>query len=226
MECLEFQRYRLRHRAVIRAILSRAQKGSLDEAAFPAYSHRNPLIHWLFWERLAVVMRYLEAQGRFETVLDFGTGSGVMLPFLAERAGKVLAYDVDLMPLERVAAEIPLPKNVETLDAKTHPLSSLAPRSIDLVVALDVLEHLEDLERGLTEILACLRPGGLLVASCPTENALYRLGRRIAGADFSGDYHERGSKEIREALSKLAPVETLKVLIRPVPLFEIFVAKA
>jgi hypothetical protein len=39
-----------------------------------------------------------------------------------------------------------------------------------------------------------LKPGGRLLVSLPTENALYRLGRRIAG--FSGHYHHANAASI------------------------------
>ena len=225
MKSTEFTAYKRRYRSAIRKVLSESEPGRLDEAAFPAYSHRNPLINWLFWQRLRTAMNYIERKAPFDQVLDFGCGSGVMLPFFAQHSKQVIALDIDLLPLEKVRKHIPLPSNVEACDAKQGNLSGLTQKSFDLISALDVLEHVDDLPRTLSELLGLLKPGGQLVVSGPTENILYQLGRKVAGPEYSGAYHERGIAEIKRELARLARLEPIATLYWPVPLFEIFAAK-
>lgn len=222
MHSTEFNAYKTRYRAAIRQVLAEAAPGRLDEAAFPAYSHPNPLINWLFWQRLRVVMDYIQQAAPVERVLDFGCGSGVMLPFLAEVSWEVTALDVDLAPLEWVQRFIPLAANVRALDANQTSLADLTPHSYDFINALDVLEHVDDLPRTLAYLLRLLKPGGQIIISGPTENILYQLGRRLAGPEYSGAYHERGVAEIRADLAKLATVRPIATLYWPMPLFEIF----
>ena len=223
MKSAEFQEYKTRYRFAIRSVLQESERGRLDEAGFPAYSHPNPLINWLFWQRLRTAMNYIEKQAPYENVLDFGCGSGVMLSFLSKHSQHVTAIDIDLIPLERVKKYIPLAENVSVLDANVISISQLTPKSFDLINALDVLEHVHDLPRTLTELLNLLKPGGRLVVSGPTENILYQIGRKIAGPEYSGDYHERGIDEIKRELNRLARVEQVATLYWPVPLFEVFV---
>ena len=78
----------------------------------------------------------------------------------------------------------------------------------------------------LLQLLRLLRPGGQLVISGPTENVLYRFGRKLAGPEYSGDYHERGVAEIRRMLASRASLKQIATLYWPVPLFEIFTATA
>lgn len=222
MHSTEFNAYKTRYRAAIRQVLAEAEPGRLDEAAFPAYSHPNPLINWLFWQRLRVVMDYIKQAAPVERALDFGCGSGVMLPFLAEVSREVTALDVDLAPLEWVQRFIPLAANVRALDANQTSIADLAPHSYDFINALDVLEHVDDLPRTLADLLRLLKPGGQIIISGPTENILYQLGRRLAGPEYSGAYHERGVAEIRADLAKLATVRPIATLYWPMPLFEIF----
>ncbi|HAX69509.1 MAG TPA: hypothetical protein DCY14_07890, partial [Anaerolineae bacterium] len=80
MKPSDFNTYKTRYRTAIRNVLAEVEKGRLDEAAFPAYSHPNPLINWLFWQRLRKVMDYIQRPTPYEKILDFGCGSGVMLP--------------------------------------------------------------------------------------------------------------------------------------------------
>ena len=84
MKAADFQHYKARYRSAIRSVLDESERGRLDEAGFPAYSHPNSLINWLFWQRLHTAMNYIENHAPYAQVLDFGCGSGVMLSFLAQ----------------------------------------------------------------------------------------------------------------------------------------------
>jgi len=224
MNSAQFNAYKARYRTAIQKVLAESEPGRLDEAGFPAYSHPNPLINWLFWQRLHKAMDYIQRNAPYERVLDFGCGSGVMLPFLSENSRQVVAIDIDLIPLERVRRHIPLAANVEVHDAAGTPLPDLQVRSFDIIVALDVLEHVKDLPHTLAGLLTLLKSGGKLIVSGPTENILYQIGRKLAGPEYSGEYHERGIAEIRAALAKQARVESIATLYQPIPLFEIFTA--
>lgn len=147
-----------------------------------------------------------------------------MLSFLAQHSQQVTAMDVDLVPLERVKRYIPLATNIQVLDANQVSISQLGPKSFDLINALDVLEHVDDLPHTLSALLTLLKPSGRLVVSGPTENILYQIGRKLAGPEYSGEYHERGIAEIKRELQRLARVEQIATLYWPVPLFEVFAA--
>jgi 2-polyprenyl-3-methyl-5-hydroxy-6-metoxy-1,4-benzoquinol methylase len=222
MNSSDFRTYKSTIRAAIRTALAEAERGALDEAAFPAYSHRNPLINWLFWQRLRVVMNFIEARAPFEQALDFGCGSGVMLPFLAKQSKRVLGLDVDLLAYQTMRRRLGFPSNIEVRDATQNPLASLPAASFDLITALDVLEHVDDLPTTLRDLFQLLRPGGWLVISGPTENIFYKIGRKLAGPEYSGAYHERGIPEVRDELGKLTQVTTIARLYPPVTLFDIF----
>ena len=225
MKSSEFQDYKRRYGSAMRKVLREAERGRLDESGFPAYSHPNSLIHWLFWQRLHTAMNYIEKYAPYENILDFGCGSGVMLPFLAGQSHHITATDIDLVPLELVRKYIPLAENIQVIDAMQTPLSQLTPKSFDLINALDVLEHVKDLPCTLKELLHLLKPKGRLVVSGPTENRLYQIGRKLAGTEFSGEYHERGTAEIKRELRQRAKVKQIATLYWPVPLFEIFIAE-
>ncbi|HCK66053.1 MAG TPA: hypothetical protein DHW49_07285 [Anaerolineae bacterium] len=223
MNTKEFNTYKTRYRTAIQNVLSETEKGRLDEAAFPAYSHKNPLINWLFWQRLRKVMEYVE-NNQYENILDFGCGSGVMLPFLSNISKQVVAMDVDLLPIQSVQKYIPLANNVEVKDATKITISNLSKNSFDLIIALDVLEHVDDLPKTLSELFSLLKPNGQLIVSGPTENILYQIGRKIAGPEYSGAYHERGIAEIKIEIRKIAKIHHIATLYQPIPLFEIFSA--
>lgn len=218
----DFPGYKAAIRGAIRDVLAEAGPGRLDEAAFPAYTHRNRLINWLFWQRLRVAMRFIASQSPCGATLDFGCGSGVMLPFLARHSRSVVGIDVDLLPFTMMSRRLAFPDTVEVREASRSPLESLATGAFDLVMALDVLEHVSDLPATLGHLVRILAPGGCLLVSGPTENVFYKIGRRLAGPEYSGAYHERGIGEVRRLLTRLVPVETVARLYPPVTLFDIF----
>lgn len=199
-------------------VLSADHTENLDEAAFPAYSNPNPLMNFLFWERIFRVMRYIEQKGELSTVLDFGCGSGVMLPFLAQRTDVVQAVDVDLEPLRRLEKHISFSENINFSD--TH--KKIDKNSLDLIIALDVLEHVDDLNEIFAELASLLKPGGEIIISGPTENIFYKLGRFLAGPTYSGDYHVRNIYDIQQVAQTHFRVENMATLFFPIPLFLIF----
>ena len=225
MKNADFNTYKANFRATIRKVLAESEQGRLDEAGFPAYSHTNPLINWLFWQRLHKVMDYIETDAPYEHVLDFGCGSGVMLPYLCGISNRVTAMDIDLLPFERVSRQRSFPANLTVHDASEVTLKDLPPASFDLIVATDVLEHVDDISGTLADMKSLLRPSGQVVISGPTENFFYKIGRKLSGPEYSGDYHERGILEVRELLKEQMRVVHIATLYWPVPLFSIFAGK-
>ena len=218
----EFTAYKAEFRVLIRQVLAESEQGLMDEAGFPAYSHPNPLINRLFWQRLHAVMNYIERDAPYEHVLDFGCGSGVMLPFLCGISARVTAMDIDLLPFERIRRLQAFPGNLQVHDASKVSLKDLPTASFDIIVATDVLEHVADLPGTLTDMGTLLKPGGQIIISGPTENILYRIGRKLAGPEYSGDYHERGIREVRKLLGEQMEIIHIATLYWPAPLFDVF----
>jgi 2-polyprenyl-3-methyl-5-hydroxy-6-metoxy-1,4-benzoquinol methylase len=194
-------------------------RDALDEQAVPAYTRGNALSRRLFWKRLAIVAKSLPAAGG-GACLDFGCGSGVMLPLLQQRFERVVG--VDIMPdlarkfLERMNGSRPPPHTPVSI----HPSlddAALAPASVNVILALDVLEHVDNLDQLVLRLAELLKPGGCLIVSGPTENLLYRVGRRIVG--FSGDYHHRNVYDIEASMKRCMDVSRLRSLPWLCPLF-------
>ncbi|MFH0980131.1 MAG: methyltransferase domain-containing protein [Planctomycetota bacterium] len=217
-----FAAYKKRFVDASRVILAQEQSPVLAEAAFPAYADPNPLISFLFWHRIRTATKFLERRQPPAAVLDFGCGGGVMLPFLGRVAGRVVATDIDLSPLDKMRALLPLPDTIEIVDLKKRGLESLEPKSFDAVLALDVLEHVVDLPGTVSGLCGLLKSGGVLLVSGPTENFFYRIGRKIGGENYTGDYHVRNVYDIRRVLAQYATVRTVATLFYPVPLFKVY----
>jgi 2-polyprenyl-3-methyl-5-hydroxy-6-metoxy-1,4-benzoquinol methylase len=219
----EFREVEILFKKEIRAILAQADSPAIGEAAFPAYAHRNPLIGYLFWNRLRVAYTFcLRQKGR--RLLDFGCGPAVLTYALAQRGFQITALDTDLSPSVALRQRIAFPESIRFLETDLL-ACELEPDSIDMIMALDVLEHIDDLKPYLDQFTALLAPGGVILVSAPTENWFYRVGRKLAGKRFTGDYHASGAAEVRMALEHDFVIERVATLVRPIPLFELFSAR-
>ncbi len=125
--------------------------------------------YWWFQGRLAIVREVLArwAPRRRYRALNLGCGTGAVTEALAGEADVV---SLDLSPAAlSFCRKVGLARLVSA-DAQRVPLASAA---FDVVLALDILEHLPDDARGAREIARVLAPGGVLVASCPAFEALW-----------------------------------------------------
>lgn len=199
----------------------------LSEAALPAYAHKNPVIDYIFWQRLSESKKFIiQNCNKNASILDFGCGTGVFSYELGTLDYQVTALDLDLSPIKLLESKINYPKNINFIEGDFLKMD-FNNQKFDAIVALDVLEHIpiEMLPTFLDKFKEILKPNGYFVVSGPTENFLYKLGRKIAGNDFTGHYHETTISEIKKVFRNYFEVKTIKKLIWPLTLFEVFYAK-
>ena len=183
----------------LREMAASLQAHDADEMAIPSYLHRNPALRWMAWRRVHVVARrirdHLPPGGR---AMDYGCGTGVLFEETAARASTVFGVDL-VLDAARLWTERRQLENVVLL-RPDEVAERIAPRSLDVVVAAEVLEHVDDLDAVLAMFRGVLRPNGVLVASLPTENRVYAFGRRLAG--FSGHYHHANAATLDEGIRR------------------------
>jgi 2-polyprenyl-3-methyl-5-hydroxy-6-metoxy-1,4-benzoquinol methylase len=170
----------------------------IDEMAIPTYLHNNKLIQWLFWERLNLIAK-VGYKKQINEVLDFGCGIGTLLPTLYSNT-KVKVHATDLFP--QFAQEL---SKRNKMNIMFHPSDglhdSIENESLDLIVAADSMEHLEDPGLYLKIFRNKLKKNGRLVISGPTENWIYKLGRILAGYVGKGDYHHTNIDKLEKVIT-------------------------
>jgi 2-polyprenyl-3-methyl-5-hydroxy-6-metoxy-1,4-benzoquinol methylase len=219
-----FKTTKKKFKTIFNEITDKTNNCEIDEAALPAYAHKNMLIDYLFWERIKVAFEYVKKNINKKKVLDFGCGSGVLSYLLAKNGYEVTSSDIEFSPLKLVKEKIDFPPNISFIEGDII-TKDLPDNSFDIICAMDVLEHIDNLSDYIKLFKRLLTPDGIIIVSGPTENILYKIGRKLAGDRFTGDYHVKNISEIKQEFNPFLNVKTIKKIIFPVVLFEIFTAK-
>lgn len=192
---------------------------NIEESAALSFIHQNLLIRWFFWQRIRWALR-LTQNLQMTKVLDFGTGSGVLLPFLNHLSKTIYALDLNTTLAKKTKEEFNL-TNVKIIKytSETIPLS---PETIDFVFALEVFEHTDDLQKLIDDIYRVCKKDAYLLFSGPTENCIYKIGRFFSG--FKGNYHKTPVDEIMKIIEKrFVKVKSVKLYpILPIYIFGIY----
>ncbi len=125
--------------------------------------------HWWFQGTRSLVLELIAAHLPAETgaspprIVDLGCGTGLTLTRLRERfGGEPVGLDIEPRALAFCRE-----RGHERLFEGSLLATPFADESFDVVVALDVIEHLEDDLAAVREATRVLAPGGLLVLTVP-----------------------------------------------------------
>jgi 2-polyprenyl-6-hydroxyphenyl methylase / 3-demethylubiquinone-9 3-methyltransferase len=105
--------------------------------------------------------------------LDVGCGAGLLCEPLARMGAAVTG--VDAAPENIAAASAHAAQSGLTIDYRTGELSAQDLGIFDLVTSLEVIEHVTDPADFVTELVAHLKPDGLLIMSTPNRTAASKL---------------------------------------------------
>jgi 2-polyprenyl-3-methyl-5-hydroxy-6-metoxy-1,4-benzoquinol methylase len=105
-------------------------------------------------------------------ILDVGCGHGMMLAPWA-RSSQVVGVDVawSMLPLARSVGLQPVQGDGAALPFR--------PASFDVVVSVELLQHVEDVEDFIAGLAQQVRPGGVVIVGAPNAASVLR---RLAGA--------------------------------------------
>lgn len=145
-----------------------------------------------------------------KAILDLGCAGGFMAEAMAARGAIVTGIDPASAAVEAArrhdhASRLPITYDVGVGEALPY-----AAESFDAVVCVDVLEHVADLDKVLSEIARVLRPGGLFLFDTINRNpvaqfATITIAENILGLLPRGTHDPRlfiKPHELRKSLEK------------------------
>lgn len=202
---------RARRRELRRRIDAFGAFETWEETCVPSYVHPNRAAAYVSWWRLFAAVRMAREVGSWGPVLDFGASVGELAHVLPADAAPYWFIEREDAPARLLG---------EMVEGATRTTLDDAPNAhFAVVFALDSLEHNPDFGDLLDALAPKLRPGGALILSGPTENAIYKLGRRIAG--FDAHYHETNIHAIEARAKDTYALRAVRTVPAGLPLFRI-----
>jgi ubiquinone/menaquinone biosynthesis C-methylase UbiE len=107
----------------------------------------------------STITRNLLASGRFESILEIGSGTGKNTVFLAEIGEQVHALDFSAGMIAKAKEKVKA-ENVRFETADLTKRWNCEDSEYDLILCSLVLEHIKDLSHIFSETSRVLRPGG------------------------------------------------------------------
>jgi 2-polyprenyl-6-hydroxyphenyl methylase/3-demethylubiquinone-9 3-methyltransferase len=128
------------------------------------------------------------------SILDIGCGAGILAEPLVRLGGAVTA--IDPAPRNTEAAKDHAALSGLTIDYRCDTAEALeaGDASFDVVLAMEVVEHVRDVPAFLRLAGAMVRPGGLLVAAT-LNRTLKSFAFAIVGAEYVLRWAPRGTHE-------------------------------
>ncbi len=165
-----------------------------------------PLIGLVYKKRLINTLSLLER--RSERLLDIGYGSGLLFPELLARASEVCGLETH--GRESQVYEMIDKEKIDRSRVILKPGSILAmpwpDGYFDAVVSVSTLEHIEDLDKAMSEIRRVLKPGGQAVLSFPIRNRLTDYFYRLFGFN-PRQIHPSSDQDIIAAAGRFFKIE-------------------
>lgn len=124
----------------------------------------------------------IDWQGR--DVLDLGCAGGFMAEALAQRGARVTGIDPAAEAIHAARAHARLSGLRIGYDIGVGEALPYDDAAFDAVVCVDVLEHVTDLNKVLSQVARVLRPGGLFLFDTINRNPLARLATITVAEDL------------------------------------------
>ncbi|MFG1686361.1 class I SAM-dependent methyltransferase [Nonomuraea sp. NPDC049269] len=165
--------------------------------------------HWWYRERRAILSRELRRLGAPGRALDIGAAGGGNTRVLVRHGWDALVAD-----FSETAVALARERGLQAIHADARDLP-LPDRGFDLVLAFDVLEHIEEDDKAARELTRVLRPGGTALITVPCDMELWSAHDVASGHVRRYTRDGLGALLTRQGLV-LDRVWSWNVLLRPV----------
>lgn len=127
-------------------------------------------------------------------LLDAGSGTGWFSLRATERGAKVTSIDVGLNLLREVGRKCSTDRTVADICNLPFP-----DRRFDVVVSSEVIEHVPEPKRAVSELARVLKPGGLLALTTPNRvwHFAIVLANQLGARPYQGHENWVGYRELR-----------------------------
>jgi len=133
--------------------------------------------NWWFKARRNLIFQIFKKYniGTDKKILDYGCGSGFL-------AGQLQAkgYDVSGVDVSKEAINFGLSRGIKNLSYVGGTLTNYEGSSFDLILAMDVIEHIKEDDLAIKELKRLLKPSGQLVVTVPAYQWMWGVQDEVA----------------------------------------------
>ena len=148
-----------------------------ETKCYPVSEHLNYISFPPALERKAFIVKHFDRFKADSYFCDLGFGPGVLTAFILEQEASWRAAGVDISKdcLRHAQRLLGKKEIVERSELSVADVRSLPypDDTFDVVVAVEVLEHIPDPEAGLAEAMRVLKPGGYAITALPVQLPLW-----------------------------------------------------
>ena len=139
----------------------------------------NPVLDYEQRVRSSTVLGLLNAKIG-ETILDVGCGNARDIKQIVSSGATVVGVDSSQGMIDAAMRDLTEAESVNVqLEIGDVTMLRFPAESFDKILCSEVIEHVPDLERAISEMYRVLKPGGCLVVSSPNRHSWYGFDRFV-----------------------------------------------
>ena len=172
----------------------------------------------MYFGRIKNILKTIAGLNRdFSRVLDIGGGLGLFsMNFkLNFPLSSIIILDKSLYEgVKEILSKFPTLRITDYVKEDIQKKTSFENNSLDLIFALDILEHVENPSIAIDEILRILKEDGILFISVPTESLLLRIVRKLMGTikNIEVNPHWLGMVRSEKEFFKILQQKNIKII--------------
>ena len=143
------------------------------------YQSKSPFVRKVFWDRIKYSIKFAQIKNS-SVVLDIGCNTGHLLKNIRKINNVCECWGIDV-ETKIISLKIENCK-FKIADVKEIPFED---NNFSIIFALDILEHVKELNKAINEIHRVLKPEGVFILCGPTESWFYKLCRFIQFGVFA-----------------------------------------
>ena len=169
------------------------------------------ILHKINPLRLEFILNNFDKSIRKKDVLDIGCGGGLISELLAKKNANVTGIDENIYNIKQAREHVKM--SSIKIDYKNQSLDTFYKKNkkkYDLILCLEVLEHVNDVKKTLDKISELMKPGATLILSTINRNLKSLIFAKIFG-EYVLNWIPVGTHQFEKFLKPEEIVEFLKL---------------
>lgn len=192
--------------------------GKTGDVDYYDWNYKFP-IKYIQLYRFKKIVKLL-GKRKYPCLLEVGTGSGIFLPELSKHCEKIYACDIH-NNFDQVSA-LCKKSGIKDFHLSTQSIddTNFPDKYFDVIVAVSVLEFVEDIEKAVLEVKRILKNDGIFITICPMESRILdfflSFYTRKAPKEEFGNSRKIGSKILEQHFNVVKKGYLTKTKLFPV----------